>query len=287
VTEQAFDLKKGETDGAFVSLKQWFKQFNGALVAFSGGIDSSLLLAGAVAALGDRALAVTAVSASYPDEERKMAEKVAALIRARHMVIESKEMDNPLFKANPPERCYHCKDSLFRDLQKIAGTEGLEIIVDGSNAGDGADFRPGAKAARRHSVRSPLAELGFHKGLIRETARRLGLPNWDAPSCACLASRVPYGTAITAEKLTRIGSAERELRGLGLKTVRARDYGDTIRIETGKDEIEKFLSPDIREKALAACKKAGYIYVCLDIEGYRTGSMNSVLTAAQTSLKNL
>jgi uncharacterized protein len=267
----------GTPQEAFCRLVEFLGRMGGALVAYSGGVDSSLVLAAARQALGARALAVTACSPTYPDHEKDQAAAIAERLGARHEFVDSDEFEDPSYRANPPNRCYYCKQELFRKLQAIAAREGLPVIVDGSNVDDEGDFRPGRNAAKEFGVRSPLAELGFGKSQIRQMAKAQGLPNWDQPACACLASRIPYGQEITPLRLKRVAQAEAALRSLGFRTVRVRDHGTLARIEIPRDEIERTLQDGIHQRLVDACKQQGYVYVCLDLEGYRTGSMNEVL----------
>jgi uncharacterized protein len=225
--------------------------------------------------------AVTACSPTYPEHEKDQAAAIARRIGARHEFINSDEFEDPSFRANPPNRCYYCKKELFSKLQAVAAAEGLPVIVDGSNADDEGDFRPGRNAAKEMGVRSPLAELGFGKSLIRQMAKAQGLPNWDQPACACLASRIPYGQEITPLRLKRVAEAEAALRSLGFRTVRVRDHGTLARIEIPRDELERTLQAGIQQRLIDACKQQGYVYVCLDLEGYRTGSMNAVLGSSR------
>jgi uncharacterized protein len=267
----------GTPQEAFGRLTEFIGRTGGALVAFSGGVDSSLVLAAARQALGERVLAVTACSPTYPDHEKDQAAAIAQRLGARHEFVDSDEFEDPSYRANPPNRCYYCKQELFRKLQAVAAREGLPAIVDGSNADDEGDFRPGRAAAKEFGVRSPLAELGFGKSLIRQMAKARGLPNWDRPACACLASRIPYGQEITPLRLRRVAQAEAALRDIGFRTVRVRDHGTLARIEIPKDEIDRTLRIGIHQRLIDACKQQGYVYVCLDLEGYRSGSMNEVL----------
>lgn len=266
---------------AFCRLTEFLGRTGGALVAFSGGVDSSLVLAAARQALGTRVLAVTACSPTYPDHEKDQAAAIAQQLGARHGFVDSDEFKDPSYRANPPNRCYYCKRELFQKLQMIAARQNLPVIVDGSNADDELDFRPGRKAAKEFGVRSPLAELGFGKNLIRQMAKEQGLPNWDQPACACLASRIPYGQEITPLRLKRVAQAEAALRDYGFRTLRVRDHGTLARIEIPRAEIDRTLRDGNYQHLIDACKQQGYVYVCLDLEGYRTGSMNEVLDSSE------
>lgn len=256
-------------------------QFGSVLVAYSGGVDSSLLLAAAHDALGDKVLAVTATSPTYQAHERQAAIALARDLGVRHLLIESHELDDPTFQANPADRCYYCKRHLFVELQAIAARESLAVVVDGANEDDRADFRPGRIAGQEQGVRSPLMELGIGKDAIRQMAKQRGLPNWDQPACACLASRIPYGEAITPERLNRVGAAEAAVRALGFRVLRVRDHGNIARIEIGRDEFARIGDESLRERMVTACVEQGYTFVCLDLTGYRTGAMNEALPLEQ------
>ena len=244
------------------------------LVAFSGGIDSTVLLAAAREACGDGVLAVTASSATYPRRELQAARRIAALLGARHQILKTRELDDPTFAANPPDRCYHCKRELFQRLGGLAAAEGCRAVVEGSNVDDLGDFRPGERAGREAGVASPLRQASLTKADIRALARALGLPNWDKPAAACLASRFPYGTVITRDGLQKIERIEDALRDLGFAQVRARSHGDLVRIELGGEAIAAAAAEGVRETIVQVAKREGYRFVALDLQGYRTGSFN-------------
>ncbi len=255
------------------------RHLQSVLTAFSAGTDSTLLAVLAHAALGDRALAVTAVSASLPQADRAAAARLAAAYGFRHAFIETDELKHPAYAANPPNRCYHCKSALFRALRDLAVARGLAHVLDGANVDDAADFRPGRQAARENNVVSPLAEAGFTKADIRLVSGILGLPTAAKPAAACLASRIPYGTPITAMELRRIDAAEDGLRGLGFGQVRVRSHGDLARIELAGPDIPRAARDDMRVRIVQVLQSAGYRYVTLDLRGYRTGSLNEMLNA--------
>ncbi len=250
-------------------LKSILRDMESALVAFSGGVDSTLLADVTYEVLGDSALAVTAVSATMPDSERAVAREMAERIGIRHLIIESDELNDPQFLANDEKRCYYCKKRRFSALLDIAAKEGLNYVIDGSNRDDLGDFRPGKAASDEIGVRSPLSEAGMTKDDIRSMARDRGITNWDKPAYACLATRIPYGTPIVPELLDRIAEAEAQLTGLGLRKVRVRYHGDVARIEVGPGEIGVLMNYEKRRAAVEALKQLGYRYVTLDLEGYR------------------
>jgi len=258
-------------------LKTIFMQMERALIAYSGGIDSTLVAKIAYDVLGDRALAVTAASPSLLPEDLEEARIQAATIGIAHQVVQTHEMDNPNYTSNPVNRCYFCKSELHDTLKPLALSRGYQYVVDGVNADDLKDYRPGIQAAQERGTRSPLAEVGVSKLEVRQIAQYLGLPWWDKPAQPCLSSRFPYGEEITVGKLQRVGRAERYLRNLGLKNLRVRSEGDTARIELPPEQIKAFVLTTELRTLVAAFQEFGFLYVTLDLEGYRSGKLNQVL----------
>ncbi|MDD4909277.1 MAG: ATP-dependent sacrificial sulfur transferase LarE [Candidatus Omnitrophica bacterium] len=250
------------------------KKMGSVVLAYSGGVDSSFLLKAAKDALGGDVLAVTAVSPTYSHGELQSAKKTARSLKARHLVIKTEEFNNPRFTGNPKNRCYFCKKELFGRLKRIAAKKDYRFVIDASNLDDDKDYRPGSIAGKEEGVRSPLKEAGFTKADIRRYSKKLRLPTWDMPSLACLASRFPYGRRITKAALRRVEKAEGHIRKLGFAQVRVRDYGGLARIEVDKKRLPELLTK--RQTIVDKLKGLGYNYITVDLEGYRTGSMNEV-----------
>ena len=264
-------------DEKLAELEKIFRGLESVVVAYSGGVDSTLALKVAYETLGERAVAATAVSASLPEYERVEAEQIAQQIGARHILIESYETEDDRYLANAPNRCYFCKSEVYDVLLDIAQKEGVRHVVDGTNADDARDHRPGRQAAREHGVRSPLQEAGLTKAEVRRLARRYGLPNWDKPAAACLSSRIPYGKLITLEALSQVERAEFALHKLGFRQLRVRHHEQIARIEIEPEDFRQVLAQ--REEIVACLKGLGYTYVTLDLAGFRSGSMNEAIKA--------
>jgi pyridinium-3,5-biscarboxylic acid mononucleotide sulfurtransferase len=262
------------------------KPYGSALVAFSGGVDSSLALAVAARALPQgRVLAVTSNNETYLPSELEGAEAFARSLGVEHLVVNTRELDDPNYASNPKNRCYFCKSTLYSDLAKIAGEKGFRCVVDGANKDDEGDYRPGRKAAKELGVVSPLSLAGVGKTEVRELARYLGLPSWDKPALACLSSRFPYGQEITPEKLAQVARAEEFMRSRDYGQVRVRHHGEIARLELGPGEMERAFAE--REEISAELKAAGFLYVALDLTGYTPGSLNAALEKPGKKAKKL
>jgi pyridinium-3,5-biscarboxylic acid mononucleotide sulfurtransferase len=258
------------------ALRDVLASLGSVIVAYSGGVDSAYLAYAASRALGDRAIAITADSPSYPEHHRRLAIDIAERFALQHEIIYTREMDRPEYRANPANRCYFCKHELYTHLTRIA-TARRAIVIDGNNADDRGDYRPGRQAAREFGVRSPLDEVNLGKDEIRELSRRAGLPTWDEPASACLSSRIPYHSEVTVEKLRTIEEAEQAIRALGFRVYRVRHHDEMARIEIAREEMARALDPEIGAAMVRALKALGFRYVTLDLQGYRTGSLNEGL----------
>jgi uncharacterized protein len=279
--KSAYSIKDGDSainlSAKMESLKSILSEMGSLLVAYSGGVDSSFLLRVASDVLGDRVMAATASSETYPPGELTEAKENAKMLGVKHVIITTNELDDVDFAHNPPERCYYCKKELFSKMTALAKQNGLNYVADGSNYDDLSDFRPGMKAASEFNVRSPLKEAMLTKEEIRILSKSMNLPTWDKPSQPCLSTRFPYGTEITREKLSRVERAEEFLAHFGIKQLRVRVHGDMARIEVPRDDMHVLLNEDTAREIADRFKALGFTYVTMDIEGYRMGSMNEPL----------
>lgn len=266
-----------ETPSKLEKLVQLLASAESVLVCYSGGVDSAVVLAAAHRALGPRAVGMTAVSPSLPEGERTDAIRIARELGADHRLVESSELARPGYVANGPDRCFHCKSELYDIAEKKRVAWQLSVVLNGTNLDDLGDFRPGLEAARLAGVRSPLVELGFTKADVRSVAKELGLTAWAKPAAACLSSRIPYGTSVTPERLLQVGGFEADLKGLGFERSRVRYHDQLARVEVDVGDLPRMLEPEIRQSVLASGKAHGFLYVTLDLAGYRTGSHNEVL----------
>jgi uncharacterized protein len=278
------DTASPDAQSKLSALRQNLKQMGSVLVCYSGGIDSALVLAVATEVLGPGAVGMTAVSPSLAGSEREDAARIAARLGADHRFVDSHEMDRPGYVANGPDRCFHCKSELY-DIARAKQKEWqLAEVANGTNLDDFGDHRPGLEAAKRAGVKSPLVEVGFRKSDVRSVARLIGMDVWDKPALACLSSRIPYGTSVTSDRLAQIGGFEADLRNLGLRQLRVRWHDKIARIEVDPSELAKLLEPGTREKIVEAGKRHGFLYVTVDLAGYRQGSLNDVLVGKSLRL---
>jgi uncharacterized protein len=257
-----------------MQLERGLAQYASLGVAFSGGVDSTLLLAAARQVLGEKVVALTGMSPVHPSGEKAQALEMARQLGVHHICFETRELADPHFAANPPERCYHCKIGLFNAMRRQAEALGIGTLAHGANVDDLSDFRPGFKAAKEMGIVAPLIDAGLGKAEIRQLARRMGLPNWDRPAMACLASRIPYGIPIETGLLARIDQAESALHHMGIDHCRVRHHGTLARIEVDPGQVARLAAPGLRDQVVAALRAIGYSHVCLDLEGYTSGKMN-------------
>ena len=258
-------------------LREIFRALGSVIVAYSGGVDSSYVAYVANAELGPRAICITGESASLPSYQQAELERVVNDFGFHHEVIQTAELDNPSYQANNPDRCFFCKDELYGKLEAIAASRGIDAIVDGSTTDDIDDFRPGRQAAKQHAVRSPLIEVGMSKNEVRELSRRVGLPTWDKPASPCLSSRIAYGTTVTIERLNKVDRGEEILREFGFREFRVRHHDTLVRLEISPAEMDRVLRKEVLDQLAARFRELGFKYVTLDLEGFRSGSMNEVL----------
>jgi len=262
-------------------LREIFRELDSVIVAYSGGVDSSYVAYVANAELGPRAVCITGQSASLPEYQRAEIDSVVQRFGFQHEVIQTEELENPGYRANNPDRCFFCKDELYTKLESVARTRGIKSIVDGSTVDDLGDYRPGRRAASQHEVRSPLIEAGLTKSEVRELSRRATLPTWDKPASPCLSSRIAYGTTVTIERLGKVDRGEEILREFGFREFRVRHHDQLVRIEIAPAEMDRVLRKDLVAELARRFRELGFKYVTLDLEGFRSGSMNEVLDRPQ------
>lgn len=270
-------LEQTATDPQLLRLEERLRELGSVVVCYSGGVDSAFVLLVAHRVLGARAVGLTAVSPSLAPSEKELAIRVAKEIGARHELVETHEIDDPNYAANPTDRCYYCKSELYDVAEKWAKDNGFAAIANGTNTDDLGDYRPGLQAASEAKIVSPLVDVGMSKADVRRHSKTLGLGVWDKPASACLSSRLPYGTSVTRERLAQIGGLEEELRALGFRQLRVRWHEKIARIEIAQEELGRAFDPELRERIVAAGKRHGFVYVTLDLQGYRTGSHNELL----------
>jgi len=258
-------------------LRELFRELESVIVAYSGGVDSSYVAYVANAELGPRAVCITGQSASLPEFQRTEIDRVVEQFGFKHEVIRTDELENPNYRANNSDRCFFCKDELYTKLESVARGRGIQTIVDGSTVDDLGDYRPGRQAAAQHAVRSPLIEVGLSKSEVRELSRRATLPTWDKPASPCLSSRIAYGTTVTIERLSKVDRGEEILREFGFREFRVRHHDQLVRLEISPDEMDRILRKDVFKELAARFRELGFKYVTLDLEGFRSGSMNEVL----------